>query len=75
MTRVEQSARRHDVPVARVLASAMAHEIAHLLQRHEHHAAQGVMRAQWTREDFKRAATGTLQFAPSDATTFRAGIR
>ena len=68
--RVESESVRNDVAVARILACAMAHEIAHLLQSSPAHADEGVMRAVWRRGDYARAARGLLRFTPADADGF-----
>ena len=69
--RVAAEAERHAVPVVPVLASAMAHEIAHLLQSREAHSPAGLMSARWSRAHFRRAALGTLRFTAEDAASLR----
>jgi hypothetical protein len=64
--RVERAAERHAVAVAPVLACAIAHEIAHLLQAVPGHSERGVMRAAWNHADYVGAASGRFRFTPTD---------
>jgi hypothetical protein len=50
------------VPVSRLLACAIAHEIGHLLQTEPAHEPSGLMRAVWTRTDFRQLSAGRLRF-------------
>jgi hypothetical protein len=63
--RVVEEADAYAVPVSRVLAGAIAHEIGHLLQTETAHEPSGLMRAVWTRADFRQLSTGRLRFTPS----------
>ena len=64
--RVEREADRHGVAIAPVLASAIAHEIGHLLQGMPAHSQRGLMRAAWSHADYIGAASGHLRFTPAD---------
>jgi hypothetical protein len=55
-----------------ILASAMAHEVAHLLLPDGQHSPDGLMRACWTRDDFYRAEQGQLRFSVEQASQIRA---
>jgi hypothetical protein len=68
--RVEEVAAREIVPVAQILACAIAHELGHLLQQRVTHTASGVMRPSWSQGDYRRAALGRLQFTPADREQF-----
>ena len=68
--RVGREADRHGVAIAPVLASAIAHEIGHLLQRTPGHADRGLMRAAWNHADYLRAINGRLRFSAADAEQF-----
>jgi hypothetical protein len=70
--RVAREADRHGVAIAPILASAIAHEIGHLLQRRRGHAERGLMRACWNRADYLRASAGRLRFSAADAADFGA---
>ena len=72
--RVEAEAARSSVRASLVLASAIAHEIGHLLLPGRVHATTGLMRACWDDGDFQRAARGTLRFSPAEGAEIRAGI-
>ncbi len=63
--RVVEEADAYAVPVSRVLACAIAHEIGHLLQSEPAHEPSGLMRAVWTRADFRKLSAGRLRFTPS----------
>ena len=68
--RVARESERHGVAVAPILASVIAHEIGHLLQRRRGHAERGLMRACWNRADYLRAGAGRLRFSAADAAGF-----
>ena len=65
--RVVEEADAYAVPVSRVLACAIAHEIGHLLQSEPRHESSGLMRAVWSRADFRRASVGNLRFASPES--------
>jgi len=65
--RVVEEADAYAVPVSRVLACAIAHEIGHLLQTEPRHEPSGLMRAVWSRADFRRASAGNLRFASPES--------
>jgi len=71
---VERAAERHAVAVTPVLACAIAHEIAHLLQAVPAHSEHGVMRAAWNHGDYVGAAGGRLRLRPADIATPAAGL-
>jgi hypothetical protein len=74
--RVQAEAERYEVSTGLVLACAIAHELGHLLlpvlPHAPPHAAAGLMRACWSREEFHRAEQGQLRFLPSEAERIRA---
>ena len=70
--RVVDVARSRSVDVPRLLAYAMAHEMAHLLLPYPSHAATGIMHADWSGEEFRDIAAGLLRFAPTQASAIRA---
>jgi hypothetical protein len=72
--RVGREADRHGVAIAPVLASAIAHEIGHLLQRHPGHADRGLMQASWNRADYLRATNRRLRFSSADAAQFEFSV-
>src|SRR5258705_6729322 len=57
--------------VAPVLGHVMAHEIAHLLLGTNSHAAEGIMRAQWQKDELLRASKGELLFTPRESQVMR----
>ena len=69
---VEAQARQYDVSLAMILASAIAHEVGHLLLPDGRHSTDGLMRACWTRGDFQRAEQGQLLFSSEQAALIRA---
>ena len=73
--RVRAEADRYEVSPARVLACAIAHELGHLLLPVRTHAATGLMRACWSRDEFHRAEQGQLKFLPAEAAHIQAGLR
>lgn len=64
--RIAEHADRHAVPVAQLLACAIAHELGHLLQSKPAHTDRGVMKETWQRSDYRRAALNRLRFEPHD---------
>ena len=57
-----------------VLAHVMAHEITHILQGIHRHSESGVMKAQWTREDFNEMVFKPLPFTNMDVVLIRNGL-
>ena len=62
--RVRAEANRYDVSTGLVLACAIAHELGHLLLPAPAHAADGLMRATWSGDEFHRAEQGRLELSP-----------
>ena len=56
------------------LGHVMAHEIAHVLEGTDHHAAEGVMKAQWGNADIRRMLSGPLSFDTTDADLIHAAL-
>jgi hypothetical protein len=63
----------HDIDTVIVLAHAMTHEVAHLLLPYGH-SAEGLMRAEWTGADLRRAVRGQLNFTAQQAESIRATL-
>ena len=61
-------------PPAVVLAHVLVHEITHILQGVDRHSETGVMKAQWTPEDFHAMASKPLLFTPVDVKLIRLGL-
>ena len=57
-----------------LLAYVLAHEIAHILEATGRHSATGIMKAQWTPEDYSAIASGKLTFAPEDLDLVHGGV-
>jgi hypothetical protein len=57
-----------------LLAHVMAHEVAHVLQGVSHHAADGLMKAQWTMGDLREMRWHPLPFTDADASLIRSGL-
>jgi hypothetical protein len=68
---VEAQARQYDYSLPMILASAIAHEVGHLLLPDGRHSPEGLMRACWTRDDFHRANQGQLRFSSEQAAQIR----
>jgi hypothetical protein len=68
---VEAQARQYDYSLPMILASAIAHEVGHLLLPDGRHSPEGLMRARWTRDDFHRANQGQLRFSGEQAAQIR----
>lgn len=60
--------------LAAVLSYVLAHEITHLLQRNDHHARSGVMKARWDDADFAAIQAASLAFTETDIELIRSGL-
>jgi len=45
-----------------VLAYILAHELAHVMQRLDHHSASGILKARWSYREYYRMLSRTLTF-------------
>jgi hypothetical protein len=57
-----------------LLANVMVHEITHIAEGICHHSETGVMKANWTEEDFKTMKTHPLMFAAEDVDLIHRGL-
>jgi hypothetical protein len=57
-----------------LLAYVLAHEIVHVLEGTPRHSATGIMKAQWTPEDYSNIASGKLTFASEDIDLVHGGL-
>jgi hypothetical protein len=57
-----------------LLAYVLAHEIVHILEGTGRHSATGIMKAQWTPEDYSDIASGHLNFASEDIELVHGGV-
>jgi hypothetical protein len=73
-SRVAAASAEFGVDPYQVLGCAMAHEIGHLLLGSQSHTATGLMRAQWSREDFRNAAQRSLRFSRRQAVQLQAQV-
>jgi hypothetical protein len=69
-----QRAGRDDTGLTALLAHAMAHEIAHLLQGINRHSESGILKAHWSGTDCARMAFFPLMFTPEDASLIHRGL-
>jgi hypothetical protein len=69
--RVAAFANLHAVPLGYVLASAIAHELGHLLLPPSAHTADGIMRATWHPGLFPPKSPGLQGFQPAQARLLR----
>jgi hypothetical protein len=63
-----------DSHVAALLAHAMAHEIAHVLQGISRHSESGILKARWSGTDCARMAYFPLMFTREDAILIHSGL-
>lgn len=70
--RIERHA--HFAPTVMVLAHVLVHEITHILEGIDRHSESGVMKAQWTVEDYHAMASKPLPFAPMDVELIQGGL-
>ena len=57
-----------------LLAYVLTHEIAHILEGAGRHSATGIMKAQWTPQDYSDIASGKLTFASEDIELVHGGV-
>jgi hypothetical protein len=70
---IQRKAEEEGINAARLLGFAIAHEIGHLLLGRAH-SEQGIMRANWTSNDLRRAAQGQLRFTVEQVRRMRAVV-
>jgi hypothetical protein len=71
---VQSVARGAAIDKRRVLGFCIAHEIGHLLLNTNSHAAAGVMRAGWSRNELHRNTASDWHFLEAEAANMRAAI-
>lgn len=54
-----------------LLGHVMAHEITHVLERRDQHSATGVMKANWTANDYEAMAVHPLSFEVDNVEAIR----
>jgi hypothetical protein len=59
---------------SQLLAYVLAHEIVHILEGEGRHSSTGIMKAQWTPEDYAAMTSGKLTFASEDVELVRSGM-
>jgi hypothetical protein len=59
---------------AHILGHVLAHEIGHVLAGENSHAESGLMKAQWSHEEFRWMGVKNLGFTPSYATMIRSNL-
>ena len=69
--RIEMAAMSVAPSLARILGSALAHEVGHVLLSSEQHSQSGVMKAVWSRVDYQHLAAHQLEFLPHEAAILR----
>lgn len=72
--RVREAAGKTSSDLSLLLASAIAHELGHLLLGAGQHSRTGIMRGDWNDETVKRAERGELVFTPQQARRMRAQL-
>jgi hypothetical protein len=68
---VERFVREWNADAFQVVASAMAHEIGHLLLGPDAHSSRGIMSAHWGRQQWIRMSIGSFLFTPEEAARLR----
>jgi hypothetical protein len=69
--RLDELRRDWGVPLARLLAHVMAHEIGHVLLGLNSHSTMGIMRGFWEAEDIKALERGRLLFSSQQSKVMR----
>ena len=73
-SRVATAATDFGVDTYEILGCAMAHEVGHLLLGSQSHTTRGLMRAQWSRDDFLDAARRSLRFSRREGVQLQAQV-
>ena len=58
----------------RLFGHVLAHEIAHMLQQLDYHAATGILKAQWTGADYNQMERAPLRFEAPDIELIHRGL-
>jgi hypothetical protein len=61
--------------VSCLLGHVIAHEVAHILQGVTRHSESGLMKANWTGEDYQRMAWKPLPFTDEDVRLIQSGLK
>lgn len=69
--RVERFSQSTLATVSKMLGSAMAHEIGHVLLESCEHSSVGIMKARWGTADIQTVAAGSLEFTEDQAGLLR----
>jgi hypothetical protein len=70
--RITEWASGAEISAYQLLSHAMAHEIGHLLLGPNSHSRNGIMRAQWNRDNLRVIARASLRFTPEQTERLRA---
>jgi hypothetical protein len=71
--RIRASSRSNLVLIPMILANVMTHEITHILEGIDCHAASGIMKAHWDETDFFVMTRSPLKFTARDIDLIREG--
>ena len=69
--RIEEVALSVTPSVARILGDALAHELGHVLLGSGQHSQAGIMKAVWSKADYRHLAACPLEFLPPEAIVLR----
>jgi hypothetical protein len=69
--RIEEVALSVPPGVARILGNALAHELGHVLLGSAQHSQNGIMKAVWSKADYRYLAARPLEFLPHEAVVLR----
>lgn len=72
--RVATKAKAHDLAVAALLGSVMAHEAGHLLLGRNSHSSYGLMSSDWTRAELQKIGEGALIFVGGEKTRIKQAV-
>jgi hypothetical protein len=72
--RVSGLAEQHEVTLAIVLGSVIAHEMGHLLLGEKSHSEAGLMRAHWSLKELLAAECGRLVFSHAEGERIRRAV-
>jgi hypothetical protein len=73
--RLVQYLREHKDMEEIVLAYVLAHELAHVMQGIDRHSASGILKAEWSHQDWELMRNGRLTFTPEDVELIREGLK
>jgi len=72
--RVEKLLQSYSSVAHNLVAYVFVHELAHVMQGSDYHSADGILKANWSRQDLEAMSSGRFSFAEGDMRRIHAGL-